>query len=82
MVADLVSKENKLSNMLKFKQGNLLEEKAEALPLLTQLIVSVSWVKMRALGCGNSGLNWFDVKPLIESVFVQLPDVQVIIFEP
>ncbi|WP_292754265.1 hypothetical protein [Nostoc sp. NMS4] len=37
---------------------------------------------MPALGCGNGGLNWADVKPLIESAFAQLPDVQVIIFEP
>lgn len=33
------------------------------------------------LGCGNGGLNWADVKPLIESVLGDLP-VDIIVFEP
>lgn len=28
------------------------------------------------------GLDWIEVKPLIESAFAQLPDVRVIIFGP
>lgn len=34
------------------------------------------------LGCGNGGLNWQDVKPLIEKAFADLPEVDVRIFEP
>jgi O-acetyl-ADP-ribose deacetylase (regulator of RNase III) len=34
------------------------------------------------LGCGNGGLNWNDVRPLIEAAFVPLPDVQVLLYEP
>lgn len=34
------------------------------------------------LGCGNGGLDWAVVRPLIESAFSQLPDISVIIFEP
>ncbi len=32
--------------------------------------------------CGNGGLDWVEVRPLIESAFVELPDVQAIVFEP
>lgn len=34
------------------------------------------------LGCGQGGLNWSDVKPLIIDAFEELPDVRVLIFEP
>jgi O-acetyl-ADP-ribose deacetylase (regulator of RNase III) len=34
------------------------------------------------LGCGNGGLKWADVSPLIEAAFAKLPDVRVIVFEP
>ena len=34
------------------------------------------------LGCGNGGLNWADVRPRIEAAFINLPDVNVLLFEP
>ena len=34
------------------------------------------------LGCGNGGLEWNEVRPRIESAFNQLPDVEVLLFEP
>ncbi len=34
------------------------------------------------LGCGNGGLKWDDVFPLIESAFLELPDVHVLVFLP
>ena len=34
------------------------------------------------LGCGNGGLDWQDVRPLIESAFAELPDTQVQLFSP
>ena len=44
--------------------------------------LGISSIAIPPLGCGNGGLNWAEVKPLIESAFAQLPDVQVVIFEP
>ncbi len=54
---------------------------------LTSLVAEVQRLNITSiaippLGCGNGGLNWTDVRPLIESTFVALPDVRVIIFEP
>lgn len=37
---------------------------------------------MPPLGCGNGGLDWRDVKPLIEAAVADLPDVEVRLFEP
>ena len=34
------------------------------------------------LGCGNGGLEWDEVRPLIEQAFADLPDVEVRMFEP
>lgn len=34
------------------------------------------------LGCGNGGLDWSQVKPLIESAFTELPDVLVLLYPP
>jgi len=34
------------------------------------------------LGCGLGGLDWGEVRPMIEAAFSDLPDVQVLLFEP
>ena len=34
------------------------------------------------LGCGNGGLDWADVRPLIESAFAPLNDVEVLLYGP
>ena len=39
-------------------------------------------IAVPALGCGLGGLDWSDVKPLIEKAFAQVPDVRVLLFEP
>jgi O-acetyl-ADP-ribose deacetylase (regulator of RNase III) len=39
-------------------------------------------VAIPALGCGNGGLAWSDVKPLIESAFKNNPEINVEVYEP
>ena len=34
------------------------------------------------LGCGNGGLDWNDVRPLIEAAMHELPDVRVLVYPP
>lgn len=39
-------------------------------------------IALPPLGCGNGGLNWEDVKPRIERALADLPNVEVLVFEP
>lgn len=39
-------------------------------------------IAIPALGCGLGGLNWHDVKPLIEAAARQMPETLVLIYEP
>ena len=39
-------------------------------------------IAMPALGCGLGGLNWREVRPLIESAFSTFTDVSIVVFEP
>ncbi len=43
--------------------------------------LDINSIAIPALGCGNGGLDWLEVKPLIESAFVELPEVKAIVFE-
>lgn len=44
--------------------------------------LGITSIAIPALGCGNGGLDWLEVKPLIESAFAELPEVKAIAFEP
>ena len=39
-------------------------------------------IALPALGCGLGGLNWLDVKPLIENVLGDFDAVDIVVFEP
>lgn len=39
-------------------------------------------IAMPPLGCGNGGLDWSIVRPLIEQAMSEVPDVEVHLFEP
>jgi O-acetyl-ADP-ribose deacetylase (regulator of RNase III) len=54
---------------------------------LIDLVAQVRHLGIRSiaippLGCGNGGLDWGDVRPLIEDAFDALPSVEVRLFEP
>lgn len=42
----------------------------------------ISSIAMPPLGCGNGGLDWKDVRPLIESRLAELTDVKVVVLAP
>jgi len=54
---------------------------------LADLVVQIEQLGIRSiavppLGCGNGGLEWNAVRPLIEKAFLGLPGVEVGLFEP
>jgi len=44
--------------------------------------MGIQSLAMPALGCGLGGLDWSDVKPLIEKYLGPLPDLDVYVYEP
>jgi hypothetical protein len=44
--------------------------------------LGIKSVAVPPLGCGNGGLDWADVRPLIEEAVAQLPDVRFVVFGP
>ena len=44
--------------------------------------LEIQSIAIPPLGCGNGGLDWAEVKPLILEAFKPLPHVEVIVFEP
>jgi O-acetyl-ADP-ribose deacetylase (regulator of RNase III) len=44
--------------------------------------LNIKSIAIPPLGCGNGGLDWGQVKPIIVNAFAKLSDVRVVIFEP
>lgn len=54
---------------------------------LNDLVLSIPELGIKSiaippLGCGNGGLDWRAVRPLIVQAFEALPDIQVLLFDP
>ena len=49
---------------------------------LTLMNKCVSSIAMPPLGCGNGGLSWNDVKPLIQKKLRNISDVEIVVLEP
>jgi O-acetyl-ADP-ribose deacetylase (regulator of RNase III) len=54
---------------------------------LEDLVKQIKTLRIRSialppLGCGNGGLEWSQVRPLIEKAFASVPDVEARLFEP
>ncbi|MCS6919323.1 MAG: macro domain-containing protein [Fimbriimonadales bacterium] len=61
-----------------------LEYIREGLKDLAQAVrqYGIQSIAIPPLGCGQGGLRWEEVKPLIEQTFAALPDVEVHLYEP
>lgn len=44
--------------------------------------MGIDSLAMPALGCGNVGLNWNDVQPLIEKYLGSIVDLDVYVYQP
>lgn len=44
--------------------------------------LGIKSIAVPPLGCGNGGLPWNEVRPLIEQAFSQVPDVEVLLYAP
>ena len=67
-----------------WKAKSKIVDIANGLQNLVSIIkrLKIQSIAIPPLGCGNGGLNWSDVRPLIESAFRDLPEVRVVLFEP
>jgi len=67
-----------------WRQKSRLEDIQSGLQALVQDVRSreICSIAIPPLGCGNGGLSWADVKPLIIQAFEPLSEVEVVLFEP
>jgi O-acetyl-ADP-ribose deacetylase (regulator of RNase III) len=67
-----------------WRDNSRLEDVRAGLDSLLAIVAErgITSVGIPALGCGNGGLDWRDVRPLIQNAFADLPDVRAIVFPP
>lgn len=67
-----------------WREKSRIEDIENGLESLIQSVkeYEIKSIAMPALGCGLGGLNYMDVKLLIENAFLSLPNVEVLLFLP
>ena len=67
-----------------WRSDSRLEDIAAGLDSLVDTVqeLGIQSVAIPALGCGNGGLAWSDVRPLIEQACARIGDVQAVVFPP
>jgi len=67
-----------------WRNPSKLEYVRDGLDDLVQQVhaLGIQSIAVPPLGCGLGGLDWEDVRPLIEAAFVPLPDVRVVLYAP
>jgi O-acetyl-ADP-ribose deacetylase (regulator of RNase III) len=67
-----------------WRAGSRLQDIEAGLEDLVRVLrdLEIRSVAVPPLGCGNGGLPWLDVLPLIENALALLPDVRAIIYPP
>ena len=67
-----------------WKNDSKLEDIRSGLDDLVRVVngSDISSIAIPALGCGNGGLDWADVLPLIESAVERMPHVRAVVFAP
>jgi O-acetyl-ADP-ribose deacetylase (regulator of RNase III) len=67
-----------------WKAKSRLEDIQAGLPALIAEVnrLGIRSIAVPPLGCGNGGLDWKQVRPLIEAAFAEVAHVHVLLFEP
>ena len=67
-----------------WRERSRIEFIREGLKSLVEAIrtFNISSIAIPPLGCGNGGLHWDEVRPLIEEAMAQVPDVRALVYEP
>jgi len=67
-----------------WKGKSKIEDIKSGLKALIELVKKerIQSIAVPPLGCGNGGLEWDEVRPLIQQAFLELPEVQVQLFYP
>lgn len=68
----------------KWRANSRLEDIQAGLTALVEEVRGrgIASIAVPPLGCGLGGLDWREVKPMIERAFAELPQVRVLLFEP
>jgi O-acetyl-ADP-ribose deacetylase (regulator of RNase III) len=67
-----------------WKAGSRLPDIKAGLEDLAGVVrdLGISSIAVPPLGCGNGGLDWRDVEPLVRAAFADLPSVDVLLYAP